>query len=134
MTREPVRSSFLRWLLRLFAACFTVTALGHFRAILLHGWLPYRFAPFSINAFWTALTLLDLAVAFFLLWHPRLGMLLALLIMTSDVTAVFYATRLLGSGSGFLALQRELQWPFLAVLLFSLPVIWRRSAPQPHKT
>jgi hypothetical protein len=84
---------------------------------LLHGWLPYRFAPFSINAFWTALTLLDLAVAFFLLWHPPLGMLLALLIMTSDVTAVFYATRLLGSGSGFLALQRELQWLFLAVLL-----------------
>ena len=126
-------TSFIRWLPRLIAICFVIAALGHFRAFFLHGWLPYRFAPFSINAFWTALAFFDLLAAFCLLFYPRTGVVLALLIIASDVAVVFYATRLLGPGGWFLALQRELQWLFFGFILCSIPFIWRFSAP-PNKT
>ena len=41
---------------RFAAACFAIAALGHFRAFLNHGWLPYRFAPLPVNTYWTSLT------------------------------------------------------------------------------
>jgi hypothetical protein len=134
MKRQSVPSGFIQWLPRLIAICFVIAALGHFRAFLMHGWLPYRFAPLPINAFWTALAFLDLLAAFCLLWYPRIGVVLALLIIASDVVVVFYATRLLGDGSWFLALQRELQWLFFGFILCSVPFIWRCAALPPAKT
>lgn len=115
-----------RWLLRFMAVCFAVAALGHFRAILLHGWLPYHFAPAPINAFWTALAFLDLFTACLLLWQPRAGLAAGFLIMATDVAINFYATRLLGSGGWLLDALRQSQSLFLGFLLGSLPLTWGR--------
>jgi membrane protein HdeD len=114
-------------LLRFMALCFAIAALGHFRAILLHGWLPYRFAPQPINAFWTALAFLDLLAACLLLWRPRVGLAAGLLIRAADVTVNFYATRLLGSGGWLLDAMRQSQSLFLGFLLGSLPFTWSHS-------
>jgi hypothetical protein len=56
-----------------------------------HGWLPYRFAPLPLNAYWTSLTFLDAFAAVLLLWQPRIGLALALLIIASDVALNLFA-------------------------------------------
>ena len=56
-----------------------------------HGWLPYHFAPLALNAYCTALTFFDALAAVLLLWQPRTGLALALLIITSDVTLNLFA-------------------------------------------
>jgi hypothetical protein len=53
--------------------------------------VPYHFAPLALNACWTALTFFDALAAVLLLWQPRTGLALALLIITSDVTLNLFA-------------------------------------------
>ncbi|PYI90740.1 MAG: hypothetical protein DME97_16300 [Verrucomicrobia bacterium] len=45
----------------------------------------------ALNAYWTALTFLDALAAVLLLWQPRIGLALAILIITSDVTLNLFA-------------------------------------------
>ena len=53
--------------------------------------MPYRFAPLALNAYWSALTFFDALGAVLLLWQPRTGLALTLLIITSDVTLNLFA-------------------------------------------
>src|SRR5437763_9056983 len=80
-----------RSVLILFAACFLGAFAVHVFDLWRHGWLPYHFAPLVLNAYWTALTFLDLLAAVLLLWQPRLGLALAILIITSDMTLNLFA-------------------------------------------
>jgi hypothetical protein len=73
------------------AVCLIGASALHIRDLLRHGWLPYRFAPFALNAYWTSLTFLDPLAAILLLWRPSAGLLLALLIIASDVALNLFA-------------------------------------------
>ena len=115
------------WLSRFAAVCLAVAALGHFGAFVRHGWLPYRFAPIAINAYWSSLAFVDVIVALCLLWKPRLGWVLGLIVMFSDVAVVSYASHLLGSGDIVHFLMRVAQWVFLAFLLASAPFVLPRA-------
>jgi hypothetical protein len=113
-----------KWLLAISAVGFGLAAFGHLRAILLHGWLPYRFAPLPINLFWTMLAILDLLAACLLLWRPRFGLATGLLIMASDVAVNFYATRLLGPDGWSFDAARQVQALFFGFLLGSVHLTW----------
>ncbi|MBV7256459.1 hypothetical protein KCG44_06625 [Pacificimonas sp. WHA3] len=64
----------------------------HIADLITGGWLPYRYAPAGMNAYWTALTCLD-PLAILLLWtRRRWGVALTLIIMLSDVPVNLYAT------------------------------------------
>jgi hypothetical protein len=80
-----------RWVLILFALCFLAACSVHVLDLWRHGWLPYHFAPLPLNAYWTALTFLDAFAAVLLLWQPRIGLALAVLIITSDVVLNLFA-------------------------------------------
>src|SRR5262245_4975067 len=75
----------VRVLLAVQALCFLGAALQHARDIWQGGWLPYPFVPLAVNGFWTALVFLDPLAAALLLIRPRAGVVLALLIMLTDV-------------------------------------------------
>jgi hypothetical protein len=75
----------------LFAVCFLGACAVHVIDLWRHGWLPYHFAPLPLNAYWTALTFLDAFAAVLLLWRPRAGLALTLLIITSDVALNLFA-------------------------------------------
>ena len=74
-----------------FSACFLAACLLHVRDMWQHGWLPYHSAPLALNWYWTALLMLDLATAVLLLRRPRSGLIMALLVMSSDVVVNVFA-------------------------------------------
>ena len=80
-----------RPVLIVFGVCLAAACAVHLADLWRHGWLPYHFAPLALTAYWTALTLFDALGAVLLLWQPRTGLALALLIITSDVTLNLFA-------------------------------------------
>lgn len=112
--RRPLLS---RAVIVAFAACFLTACLLHMRDMWRHGWLPYHSAPLPINCYWTALVILDLITAVLLLFRPRVGLLMSLLIMTSDVAVNLFARvdlHLLRHARGVALLL--LQFSFLALI------------------
>ena len=119
-----------RPILILFSLCLLGACIGHVIQVWQGGWLPYRFAPLPLNAYWTALTFLDPLAAILLLCRPRAGLLLALLIITSDVALNFFARFYLGFHLGTFALALQLLF-FLAVVTATLYVRTRETAATP---
>ena len=104
-----------RPVLIVFSACLAAACAVHLADLWRHGWLPYHFAPLALNAYWTALTLFDALAAVLLLWHPRVGLALALIIITSDVTLNLFARLYLRLHLQPLALSLQVIF-FVAVL------------------
>jgi membrane protein HdeD len=103
-----------RPVLVVFTFCLIGASLVHVIDIWQHGWLPYRFAPLSLNAYWTALTFLDALAAVLLLLRPRTGLALTLFIIASDVALNLFARFYLDLHLRAVALT--LQLLFLVVL------------------
>jgi len=67
--------------------CFLVGVSAHARDFLAAGWRPYRWASPPLEVFWTSLIALNLLVVGLLVdGRRRSGLLLALIVMTVDVT------------------------------------------------
>jgi hypothetical protein len=98
-----------------FAVCFLGACAIHVSDLLTHGWLPYRFAPLPFNIYWTSLTLLDALAAIVLLYHLRVGLAFALVIITSDVALNLFGRFELGLHLNSLALS--LQFVFLVLVI-----------------
>jgi hypothetical protein len=108
-----------RAVIAVYIACFAIGACNHARDFAARGWRPYDFAPWPLEAFWSALILLDtLAIVLLLRWR-RAGLLLAAAIMLADVGVNAYA--LLALGWHEIAVAMALQALFLGFVLGSLP-------------
>ena len=111
-----------RWLFGTYGVCFGIGAFNHARDFLARGWRPYAAAPPGVEAFWTALIVLDLGVVALILGgRHRAALLLAAAVMTADVAVNTWVSRALEFGLGP-ALQ--LQTLFLGFILGSLPFAW----------
>ena len=95
--------------------CFLIGASSHAWDILNYGWLPYTYMPLPFNVFWTALLPLDLIAALLIWIRPRVGALLGLAIMLTDVAVNGWTY----FGAGI----NEMQFPLLLQSLFMLFVI-----------
>ena len=73
------------------AVCLIGACAVHIADLLRHGWFPYRFAPRPLNVYWTSLTFFDALAAFLLLCSMRIGLVLTLVIITSDVALNLFA-------------------------------------------
>lgn len=69
----------------IYVLCFLGAALNHLNDIRIGGWLPYRYAPVYLNAFWTSLLFFDLAVVFLLILRVKAGICLAIAVMVTDL-------------------------------------------------
>ncbi|MEM6554895.1 MAG: hypothetical protein AAF642_03420 [Pseudomonadota bacterium] len=103
---------------------FGLGAIIHALDILRAGVLPYTFAPYWINVFWTSLLPLDLIAAFALWSGKPIGIYLALAIMLADVCINTYAHNLLGISQihwgyvvqvAFLGFLVAYAWPYLQI-------------------
>jgi hypothetical protein len=108
-----------RPVLGVLALCLAGACGIHIRDLWQHGWLPYRFAPFALNVYWTSLTFFDALAAGLLFFRPRAGLTLALLIIVSDVAINLFARFYLRLHLQPLALSLQVLF-LLAVLAVTL--------------
>jgi hypothetical protein len=113
-----------RWPCVVYTSCLTGATWNHARDVWLGGWLPYRFAPLAMNAYWTSLTALDLLAAGMLWLSPRCGLVLTLAIIASDVAVNSYAVYGLGYDDWHAYGALQSQTLFLEFVIGSLPFAW----------
>jgi hypothetical protein len=116
------------WLRAFQAICFVAGGLSHARDMWHGGWLPYGWAPLPLNLFWTSLLAWDLLAAGLLLWRPRAGVVLALLIMVADVVVNSFWTASVGPLGWEENLPLQLQTLFLGFVAGAAPLIWLAAA------
>ena len=109
---------------------FSIGAVNHARDFLMLGWRPYSGVPLLLEAFWTALVLLDVAaVALLSLGRRRVGLTLAIVIMILDVSANAYASWFLKIPGFEVALP--IQAAFLGFVVGSTILLWPARTYQP---
>jgi hypothetical protein len=104
------------------SGALTIGAVFHWHDIYHDGFLPYKAAPFAINIFWTMLAFVDVLTAYLLIRQRKLGLILALVIMTMDVGINLYAAYESDLFPAFWPLQ--LQTLFLGFVLGSAGFLW----------
>lgn len=114
----------VRLVVGVYVAAFAIATAFHVFDLMRWGFLPYRFAPWPANAFWTSLTILDpLVILLLAIGRRRPAILLALAIMLGDVAANAYALFALGYAE--FARSLPVQAAFLGFVLGSSPFLWR---------
>jgi hypothetical protein len=115
------------WVSVVYATCLLGAGLNHCGDIWRGGWLPYRASPLFMNWYWSSLAAIDLIAAILLFLCPRVGALLTLTIIVSDVGVNSYAVYGLGYNSWLSFLSLQLQTAFLGFVLGSFSIVWRRA-------
>jgi len=119
----PAEDRRIRATIALYIGGFSVGVLSHARDFLTHGWLPYQWGIPLLDAFWTSLILLDLAVvALLLAGYRRTGLIAALTVMTCDVAANAYASFVMqipGFASGLV-----MQAAFFGFVAGTIAFVW----------
>ncbi|EGQ9459158.1 hypothetical protein F1K68_17945 [Vibrio parahaemolyticus] len=80
--KATIMDKFVVFLLCLF---MTIGGVVHLYDNIVDGFLPYDFAPRWLNIYWSALGLLDLLAVYLLVKHRRVGLVLMLLILMTNV-------------------------------------------------
>ncbi|TOM04645.1 hypothetical protein CGH86_07515 [Vibrio parahaemolyticus] len=119
--KETIMDKFVVFLLCLF---MTIGGVVHLYDNIVDGFLPYDFAPRWLNIYWSALGLLDLLAVYLLVKHRRVGLVLMLLILMTNVIFSSHAHYTLEILDNNVALQMK-----TVFLGFSLGVsIWLWNA------
>jgi hypothetical protein len=126
MLMEQRNISSARIVLAVYVLGFSLGIAKRGHDFLTHGWRPYRWGVLPLEAFWTALILLDAGdVALLLAGWRRSGLLAALIIMTCDVGANSYA--LFVMGIQMFAGPLVLQAAFFGFIMGSIAFLWPKS-------
>jgi hypothetical protein len=114
--------------LAVYSVCFLYGTLAHAIDIARGGWLPYRYAPFGANLFWSLLVILDPSVVILLICQRRLGLALAVGIMVPDIAVNSYVTYALPIDKVPRFLPLQLPTLFCGFVLGSVAFLWRASS------
>ncbi len=109
---------------------FSAGGLIHAVDVVRDGWLPYDFAPYWVNVYWTSLLPLDFLAALLLWSRSRWAILLALSIMISDVWINTWMHSYFGNLNIFWGYI--VQVLFLGFLLAIAWPYWRYATTNPH--
>lgn len=91
---------------------FFVGGSSHLIDVVQWGWLPYTHVPILLNAYFTALLPLDFLVAALVLFHRRVGLLVGVAVLVSDLAA-----------NAWVIVQPDIggwHWRYTLILAFSL--------------
>src|SRR5262245_25879515 len=113
-----------QWLRGIQAVCFLMAGLNHAWDMWQGGWLPYGWAPLPLNVFWTSLAAWDVLAAGLLLWSPRAGTVLALVLMVVDVAVNSSWKSSRGPEDWYESVPLQLQTLFLGFVAGCAPLIW----------
>ena len=130
----------VRGILLMYSLGFLIGTYTHVHGVLTHGWLAWP-VPLAIGLYWDALTFLD-PLTVLLLWRsPRVGLVLALAIMVSDVsvnTLVYQAGYFGPPTPHMVPVSLFDQALFGLFVVLTAPLVWRLLAltgkARPHPT
>lgn len=119
------------WIRVVYALCLIVATVNHIRVVQAWGWVPSHL-PIATALYWSSLTFFDPVAAALLFVRPRVGILLTIAIIVSDVAHNLWFTATHPMGASFL---REVTSSFalmcqIAFLLFvaaTASIAWRES-------
>jgi membrane protein HdeD len=114
--------------LAVYAIAFLIGTSTHVIGALRGWWMPHH--PF-LNAYWASLTFLDPLAVFLLIRWPRMGLLLAVAIMLTDVAVNSLATYANTDGHYAVDYFVQLQSAFLGFVLGSAPFLWAQLKSKP---
>jgi hypothetical protein len=120
----PDLSQVSRWLRGIQAVCFVGAGLTHAQDMWKGGWLPYDYAPLPANVFSATLVVWDPLAAGVLLWRPRVGVALALLLMVVNVAVNSSVANGQGRMDWYDYVPLQLQTLFLGFVAGAAPLIW----------
>ena len=110
--------------------CFSIYMLGflvgtttHLLNIIENGVFPDASLPLGFHVYWTSLTLFDPLTIIFLLYVPHWGMILAILIMASDIPINLYVLYVLRESDIFSNWGVPCQIIFGLFLFVSVPLV-----------
>jgi len=112
---------------------FLVATVNHVRDIWYGGFLPYSYAPLAFNVYWTSLTLLDPLAIILLCYFPHQGMMLAVLIMASDIPINLYVTYAYWDSDIYSNWLLYGQILFGIFLFATVPIAWKRVGGRSSK-
>lgn len=122
-----------RWpdcvMLIIFIVAFAVATYNHVNDIVKGGMFPYTKGetPNILNLYWTSLTLLDPLAIFVLVLNIRIGYIVALCIMLTNVPINLYASVNYGLLPFYENYMLLAQFAFLVFLLSTIRRVWRLS-------
>jgi hypothetical protein len=119
----------IRLVLLIYVVAFSIGTATHLISILNGWWLPHH--PL-VNSYWASLVLLDPLAIVLLLKAPKAGLLLALVIMVTDVGINSAVSYMYLDRGGVYAVNYfvQLQSVFLGFLLGSAPFVGRYVSRQ----
>jgi len=118
----------------IYMLCFLWATKNHILDIWRGGFLPYTEAPLVFNIYWTSLTLLDPLAIILLYYFPYYGMVLAVLIMVSDIAVNLYATYSFWNSDIFTNRSLQLQILFGIFLFLTVPILWKKIGTSTSKS
>ncbi len=127
---RPMAAPMYMSILGVYVCAFAVATICHVYDIVRGGWLPYTKYGLALNVFWTSLTLLDPLTIVLLLYCPRAGLCLALLIISVDV-----AVNLTVGIGEFIRSGRFTFWglatqiPVGVFMWWTAPKLWQQTSP-----
>jgi len=107
---------------------------SHILDICLGGFLHYNYSTLLFNIYWTSLTFLDPLAIILLFYLPYLGMVIAVLIMISDIAVNLYVTYVFNHSDVFSSWKLESQILFGVFVFITVPIAWKRLGLSSSKT
>ncbi len=102
-------------LLSIYFIGFLLGTISHLIDIGTYGLFGYTFAPYVINVFWTSLTFLDVLVLVILILRIRIGIIMAITIMASDIAVnVFFSIY------SYIQKNQFIMWGIVTQILFGI--------------
>jgi hypothetical protein len=111
-----------QWLRALMVFGLAAGTTTHVLALVRFGLVPSPSQPLAFNCFWTALALVDPAIALALVFWPRAGIAAAIVLMIADV-----AINVIASG-GFGDWPVWFQSAYGLFVVIAAPCCWKRSS------
>lgn len=113
----------------IYAMCLLGAASTHVRTLLAHGlFWNYGGVTLFSQVFWTSLTFLDPLATLLLFLKPRVGLLLTVAIIVSDVAHNTWVM-LHSAPESWIAWMYYDQVAFLLFVLISVPFVWQGTKP-----
>lgn len=108
----------------IYALCLIGAGFNHLRTLLEHGlFWDYHNAPLFTCIYWTSLTFLDPLAAILLFLKPRIGLVMTLLIIVSDVIHNTWID--LVSGYSLLNSMYLAQFGFMIFVFLTIKLPWK---------